>query len=176
MQIKLSAFRPFFFTLILVLGSWLLGLPSCTPNANIQGKGQDYLQGEWQQRQEAVHSKLINYTLYQYQFTCDSFYVTMQSFSKVNYGADTCMSKGRWTEYAKGRYEQQHDTLMVRGFFCTPNFKIKNEGGCFRVGIYEELFKVSGQTDSTVQLKSTAGVLPINLHLIKRITCHPKPL
>lgn len=161
---------------ILALAFWLLALYACSPNANIQGNGEKYLQGEWQHRQEAVHSKLINYTLYQYKFTCDSFYVTLQSFSKVNYGADTCMNKGHWTEYAKGNYEQRNDTLHLKGFFCTSDFKLKNEGGCFRFGIYEDFYKVVNRTDSSIQLNSTADVLPINLHLIKRITCHPKPL
>ncbi|WP_158825905.1 fumarate hydratase [Mucilaginibacter lacusdianchii] len=173
---KLSALNYISLLFILVLGTWLLALSSCSPNSNLQGKGQDYLQGEWEQRQEAVHSKLLNYTLYHYKFTCDSFYVTLQSFSKVNYGADTCMNKGHWVEYAKGRYEQQHDTLMVKGFFCDSKFKIRNEGGCFRVGVYEELFKVTNHTDTSVQIRNTADVLPINLHLMKRITCNPKPL
>ncbi|MBS7565412.1 fumarate hydratase [Mucilaginibacter sp. Bleaf8] len=173
---KLPIFKLFPLTVLLALGSCFLALSSCSPNSNIQGKGQDYLQGEWEQRPEAVHSKLINYTLYHYKFTCDSFYVTLQSFSKVNYGADTCMNRGHWTEYAKGRYEQQHDTLMVKGFFCDSKFKIRTEGGCFRSGVYEQLFKVAGHTDSTIQLNNTADVLPVNLHLLKRITCNPKPL
>jgi hypothetical protein len=164
------------FNLIWVLGSGLLYLSSCSPNARVQGRGIDELQGEWQQNAEPVHQKLVEYTLYQFRFTCDSFYVAMQTHSKINYGADTCLNRGRWTEYAKGQYEQRNDTLHLRGFFCLANYRLKNTGGCLRAGVYEDYFKIVKQSDSVASLTPTSGVLAANLHLIKRTNCVPKPL
>jgi hypothetical protein len=172
----LFAFQPLTLNLILVLGYWLLFLSSCRPNARIQSRGHDYLQGEWQQRAEPVHQKLVEYTLYQFRFTCDSFYVAMQTHSKVNYGDDTCLNRGRWTEYAKGQYEQRNDTLHLRGFFCYANYRLKNPGGCLRAGVYEDRFKAVKLSDSVVSLTPASGVLAANLHLIKRTYCVPKPL
>jgi hypothetical protein len=160
----------------LLLCCWLLTLFSCSPNANVQSPGVAFLQGEWQQKPEAVHHQLVNYTLYQFKFSCDSFFVTMQSFSKINYGADTCMNKGRWTEYAKGHYDQRNDTLHLRGFFCNADYSLKNPGRCFRSGVYEDYFKTVKVSDSTVKITSTGSILPSNLHLIKRTACVPKPL
>jgi hypothetical protein len=177
MQNKSSAFCLSTLTIIaLALGSCLLALPSCILNPKVQGMGSKFLQGEWQQHDDAVNRKLQNYTLYQFKFTCDSFYVTMQSHSKDNYGADTCMKKGHWTEYAKGNYEQQSDTLHLTGFFCQPDFKLKQEGGCFRTGVYEDSFTVKPKADSVIEMMSTSDVLPLYLHLTKRTTCTPKPL
>jgi hypothetical protein len=173
---KTFAFNLSALAFLMVLGSCILLLSSCSPNANMQEKGADYLQGEWQQRAEAVNNQLVNYTLYKFKFSCDSFYVAMESHSKVNYGADTCMNSGSWIEYAKGKYQQRHDTLVMKGFFCNADYSLKDLGGCFRSGVYEDYLKVGTKTDSAVQLTSTSSVLPMNLHLVKRINCVPKPL
>ncbi|WP_345954117.1 fumarate hydratase [Mucilaginibacter sp. PAMB04168] len=162
--------------LILAFGSCLLAFTSCSTNANLQGPGQVYLQGEWRQDKEPLDAQLLNYTLYRFKFSCDSFYVVMQTYSKVNYGADTCMNRGQWTEYAKGNYEERNDTLRLRGFFCNANYSLKDPGGCFRSGVYEDQFKTVKQSDSVITLTSTSGVLTSKLHLIKRTTCVPKPL
>ena len=172
--------EPFAFNLsaltLLVLGSCFLFLSSCSSNPAFQGKGQAYVQGEWQQKAEAVDRQLLTSTLYHFRFSCDSFFVAMQTSSKVNYGADTCMNSGHWAEYAKGKYEQHTDTLVMKGFFCNANYSLKNIGGCFRSGVYEEYFKTAKVADTVLRLTSTSSVMPINLHLIKRTTCVPKPL
>jgi len=172
--------EPFAFNLspltLLVLGSCLLFLSSCSSNPAFQGKGQAYVQGEWQQKPEAVDQQLLTSTLYHFKFSCDSFFVAMQTTSKVNYGADTCMNSGHWAEYAKGKYEQHTDTLVMKGFFCNADYSLKNIGGCFRAGVYEEYFKTAKIADTLLRLTSTSSVMPINLHLIKRTTCVPKPL
>jgi hypothetical protein len=149
---------------------------SCRFNPKVQGKGEFYLQGEWQQDSIPAQKKLLNYSLYRFKFTCDSFYVQISSFSKVNYGADTCMNAGHWKEYAKGFYEQKSDTLHLKGFFSNADFSLKNEGGCFRSGVYDEAFKTTKKTDSIIQFINTTGVIPFNARLIKRTTCNPKPL
>jgi len=148
----------------------------CGVNPNLQGKGEVYLQGEWQQDSIPMQNKLLEYSTYRLKFSCDSFYLQISSFSKVNNRLDTCVKSGRWVEYVKGDYRQQGDTLHLKGQFCNAHYEIKEEGGCFRAGPYEELFKVSKKTDSLIQFSSTSSVIPINAHLIKHTTCNPKSL
>src|SRR6516225_5599672 len=78
------------------------GFLSCTPNANQQTPGTAILQGEWQQDSVVGEKALVSYSLYHFRFSCDSFFMAINSFSKVNTGSDSCMNSGRWTEYAKG--------------------------------------------------------------------------
>jgi hypothetical protein len=153
-----------------------LVLTACSLNPDLQGNGEGYIQGEWQQDSVLMQKQLLSYSLYNFKFNCDSFYMKISSFSKVNSGADTCMGSGRWTEYVRGTYKQSNDTLQLKGIFCNANYSLKKEGGCFRSGIYEEFFKVSKKTDSLIQFSSTSNVIPVKLRLIKKITCHPKPL
>jgi hypothetical protein len=159
---------------ILLLAFYFLS--GCAINPNLQGKGDVYLQGEWQQDSVPMEKKLLEYSIYHLKFSCDSFYIRINSFSKVNNGADTCMNSGHWSEYVKGSYQQRNDTLHLKGQFCNANYSLKSEGGCFRSGVYEEFFKVGKKTDSLIQFSSTSSVIPINAHLIKRISCIPKPL
>jgi hypothetical protein len=154
----------------------LLALTSCSFNPGMQGKGEIYLQGEWQQDSVIKQQQLLNYSLYSFKFSCDSFFVEMRSYSKVNTGVDTCMNSGHWTEYIKGSYKQSNDTLRLKGLFCNADYSYKKAEGCFRSGVYEENFKVSKQTDSLIQFSSTSNVIPIHLHLTNRIICNPKPL
>ncbi|MEO6850687.1 MAG: fumarate hydratase [Mucilaginibacter sp.] len=148
----------------------------CKSNPNLQGKGEVYLQGEWQQDSIPKEKQLLDYSIFHLKFSCDSFFVQINSFSKVNNGADTCMNAGHWSEYIRGAYNQKNDTLHLRGQFCNADYSLKAEGGCFRSGIYEEFFKIRKQGDSLIQFASTSSVIPINAHLIKRTTCNPKPL
>jgi hypothetical protein len=99
----------------------------------------------------------------------------INSYSKVNNGADKCTASGRWTEYVKGAYQQHGDTVHMRGQFCNANFSLKSEGGCFRSGIYEETFTVKKNSDSLISFTGSS-VIPIDIHLIKRTTCTQKPL
>jgi hypothetical protein len=149
---------------------------SCRLNPNMQTPGENYLQGEWQQDSVTKQTQLLSYSLYHLKFSCDSFFVTIRSFSKVNTGADTCMNSGHWTEYCRGTYEEKNDTLHLKGQFCNADMTIKDDKGCFRSGDYEEFFKISKKSDSLVQFASTSNVIPIDAHLIKRTSCHIKPL
>lgn len=149
---------------------------SCSFNANLQGKGEAYLQGEWQQDSVAMQQKLTEYSLYNISFSCDSFFMRISTFSKVNNGNSNCTTSGHWTEYVKGGYQQRNDTLHLHGQFCNANFSLKPEGGCFRSGIYEETLTVKKLKDSLVRLSPASSVIPIDLHLIKRTTCTQKPL
>jgi len=151
-------------------------LTACEFNPAMQTPGESYLQGEWQQDSVTKQRALLSYSLYHLKFNCDSFYVTINTFSKVNTGADTCMSKGHWTEYCKGTYDEKQDTLHLKGQFCNADFTLKDDKGCFRFGDYEEFFKVTRTSDSVVRFASLTNVIPINAHLIKRTSCHPKPI
>jgi hypothetical protein len=151
-------------------------ITACSLNPNMQGPGESYLQGEWQQDPTVVQKQLVTYSLYHFKFTCDSFFVKQQTYSKVNYGSDTCMNSGHWTEYIRGTYVQKNDTLHLKGVFANPDYSVKFESGCFRIGVYEEYFKVNKKTDSLIQFSGTSSVIPISLRLIKKLTCHIKPL
>lgn len=151
-------------------------LCSCSFNPAIQGKGETYLQGEWQQDSIAVGKQLVTYSLSNIKFNCDSFYITVNTVSNVNYGADSCMNKGRWTEFMRGKYSQKNDTLHLKGFFYKANGTLKGVNDCFRVGVYEEFFKVKKQSDSLIQLSVNPADIPLNMQLVKRIICTPKPL
>jgi hypothetical protein len=151
-------------------------LSACSLNPNTQGPGESYLQGVWQQDSTTIQRQLVNYSLYHFKFTCDSVFILQRSFSKVNYGSDTCMNKGHWTEYMSGTYTQQHDTLHIKGFFRNADYRSKDLGGCFRSGVYEEFFKVNKKTDSLLQFTGTSNVMPVSIRLINKLTCHVKPL
>ena len=152
-------------------------LTGCSFNPNMQGRGQEYLYGEWLQDTSAIPQQLVTQSQYHIKFNCDSFFVQISNRSKVNYGAaDTCTKLGRWSEYIKGNYTQKHDTLYLIGQFCNPDFSMKTNADCFRTGQYREFFTVIKKKDSLIQLSGTSSVIPIQLHLIKRISCHPKPL
>jgi hypothetical protein len=168
--------KPFAFSLLPFALVALCVWASCSRNANYQGKGDAYLQGEWRQDSVPVEKKLTEYSLYDLKFNCDSFFMQINSFSKVNNGADSCTRSGHWTEYVKGSYEQKHDTLHVRGQFCNKDFTLKEEGGCFRSGIFEEYFKMKKKSDSLMEFAGASSLLPIEARLIKHTTCNPKSL
>ncbi|MFC0518429.1 fumarate hydratase [Mucilaginibacter angelicae] len=156
--------------------AFYLIMASCTMNPDKQTPGEGYLQGEWKQDTIPAQKSLVTYSLYDLKFSCDSFFLKISTVSRVNYGADTCMSKGQWAEYIKGTYSQRQDTLHIKGQFCNADGSYKNEQGCFRFGDYEEYFKVRKKSDSLIQFISTSNVIPVNAHLIKRTSCIPKPL
>jgi len=174
---KTFAFRPLPFASIGLSALCFVLLASCSFNPNYQGKGTAYLQGEWKQDSVSSEKQLVNYSLYHFTFNCDSFFVQMENFSKVNYGADSCMKNGHWFEYAKGYYEMNGDTLHIKGFYANANYSLKNPGGCFNSGVYEDKFKVSHNADSTLlNLLPLSSTIALKLKLVKRITCVPKPL
>ncbi len=171
---RVSTFQllPFSFRLLALS----LLLTSCSFNPAIQGNGEAYLQGEWKEDSIAAEKQLVTYSLHQFKFECDSFFVTIITTSKVNYGADTCMNRGRWTEYIKGRYQQKADTLHLKGFYCNADKSLKELNTCFHSGVYEEFFSVTKGSDSLLKFSSSSAVVPLNLKLVKRTVCTPKAL
>jgi len=171
-----KAFRLLPFAFHLTGIAFCLIVASCSRNPDMQEPGDSKLQGEWRQDSVPAQKSLVTYSLYDIKFSCDSFLLKISTVSKVNYGADTCMSKGHWAEYVRGTYSQRQDTLHIKGQFCNADGSYKNEQGCFRFGDYEEYFKVHRTGDSLIRFISTSNVIPINVHLIKRTSCIPKPL
>jgi hypothetical protein len=166
------------FTLIkgFLLCAFCFLLTNCRMNPNMQTPGVAWLQGEWQQDSIPAQKQLISYSLYHIKFDCDSFFMTIKTFSKVNYGADSCMAKGHWVEYAAGHYAQKHDTLFLKGDYTQSNFSLKLETDCLHTGVYKDIFIINKKTDSLVQLSSTSGIIPVTARLVKRTTCTLKPL
>lgn len=145
-------------------------------NPNYQGRGETFLQGEWKQDSIPGQKALLTYTLYNVNFYCDSFLFRIDTYSKVNTGADNCSTDGHKIEYVKGTYRQRNDSLFVKGMFCQADKSLREEGTCYRFGPYQDIFKLGPKADSTLQLRSISSIIPINARLLKRTTCTPKPL
>jgi len=164
------------FTFLLSAFTLTALITGCSLNPSFQGKGEVYLQGQWKQDSIPLQKQLLNYSLYELKFSCDSVYGTIRSFSKVNNGYDACMNAGHWAEYFRGTYEQKNDTLHIKGNFCNADFSLKGPEGCFRSGVYQDAFKVDRKSDSLVVLSSINEVIPVNLRLINKISCTPQSL
>jgi hypothetical protein len=65
----------------------------------------------------------------------------ISTVSKVNYGADTCMSKGHWDEYIRGTYSQRQDTLHLKGEFCNADGVIKMRKPVFAGAIMRNILR-----------------------------------
>ncbi|WP_090886240.1 fumarate hydratase [Pedobacter rhizosphaerae] len=147
----------------------------CSPRPNIQGEGETFMQGVWNQDSVAFSNKLSNYTQHHFKFTCDSFYVDLTTHSKVNFYEDSCYNNGIWKEYAKGVYAVRGDTLFLGGTFTHANYKQKISG-CYRIGRYEKNFLIKKTTANNLLLQSLNDQQEINLALKQSITCVPKEL
>jgi hypothetical protein len=153
----------------------LLAFNACTRLPNIQGKGAPFLQGVWNQDSISSTANLLSYTKHHFKFSCDSFYVDLTTFSKVNYYEDSCFNKGVWKEYAKGTYAVKGDTLILVGTFTKANYKQK-VSGCYRIGRYLSNFKIKTTQQNNIQLESLTDEREINLNLKQKINCVPKEL
>ena len=160
---------------LLAFGFLLLAFIACTRLPNVQGKGEGYLQGVWNQDSVANSAQLLNYTQHHFKITCDSFYVALTTFSKVNYYADSCFNNGIWKEYAKGTYVVRGDTLLLTGAFTKANFKQK-VSGCYRSGQYIASFKIKDSTSNHLRLENTNEQREIDLVLKEKTNCIPKEL
>lgn len=161
----------FFVTLFLVLGL----LSSCRFNPNLQGRGSDFLQGEWKEDSVIYRKDLLQYTTHEFRFTCDSFYVTLNTVASTNFYPDSCFNNGQWTEYAKGLYTVRGDSLLISGTFTKSNFKQKISG-CYRIGQYLEAFIIKDRAPASVSLESLRQHRPLQLSLKQKITCTQKPI
>lgn len=158
----------------LVFGLLAFGL-SCSRLPNVQGKGEVFLQGVWNQDSVANAKQLLTYTQHKFKFTCDSFYVDLTTHSTVNYYADSCYNNGVWKEYAKGTYAVKGDTLVLTGTFTKPNYKQK-VSGCYRAGQYLYNFKIKKTEPNRLLLESFNDQRECELILKKPIVCVQQPL
>ncbi len=159
--------------LLPVLGGLLLW--GCERQPNIQGKGELFMQGVWNEDSVALSNKLSNYTQHRFKFTCDSFYVDLTTHSKVNFYEDSCYNKGVWKEYAKGVYAVKGDTLFLGGTFTHANYKQKISG-CYRIGRYDKNFLIKKSVPDTLLLESLSDQRETKLTLKEKITCVQKAL
>ncbi|WP_233509702.1 fumarate hydratase [Pedobacter chinensis] len=148
---------------------------ACSPLPNIQGKGEEFMQGVWNQDSVAYSNKLSNYTQHHFKFTCDSVYIDLVTHSKVNFYEDSCYNNGVWKEYAKGVYAVRGDTLLVGATFTHANYKQKISG-CYRIGRYDKNFLIRKKTTDTLVLESMSDQREITLSLKEKVTCIQKEL
>lgn len=148
---------------------------SCSRLPNVQGKGEAFLQGVWNQDSIAHKEQLLNYTQHKFKFTCDSFYVDLTTYSKVNYYADSCFNNGVWKEYAKGVYEVRNDSLILEGTYTKANYKQKVTG-CYQIGRYVRSFFVKSFEPNKLSLVNASDQRECNLVLKEKIVCEPKSL
>lgn len=150
-------------------------LSSCRFNPNLQGKGREDLQGIWEESNVAYQNERLQYSQHLFTFSCDSVYITINTFAKVSTYPDSCFNNGQWTEYAKGIYDMKKDTVMITATFTKPDFKQKISG-CYRNGQYKPLFVIRKSTADSLYLEGLQDHLPLNLALKERTSCVPKPL
>ena len=161
---------------LLAFALYLLPLLSaCTRLPNVQGKGEDFMQGVWNQDSVAYSNKLSNYTKHHFKFTCDSVYIDFETHSEVNFYEDSCYNNGIWKEYAKGVYGVKGDTLIVGATFTHANYKQKISG-CYRIGRYERNFLIKKKSADTLVLESMSDQREITLSLKEKVTCVQKEL
>ncbi len=150
-------------------------LASCKFNPNFQGRGSDALQGVWEEDSVLYRDALSQYTRHKIRFSCDSFYMTLQTTSKAVISPDSCYNNGTWLEYLKGTYAVKGDTIQFFGTFTKSNFKQKISG-CYRIGTYKPVYVIEKHSGSELKLKSLSTHFPVLLKLKEKITCIPKPL
>lgn len=161
--------------IIYTIISILFTFASCKFNPNLQGKGEDYLQGVWQEDSILYHDRLLQHTAHQFRFTCDSFYVKFDTYSKMNIYPDSCYNQGKWLEYAKGTYILRNDSLLLSGTFTKSNFKQKISG-CYRIGLYLETYLITEATETSIQLISLQQHRPIQLVIKEKTNCVQRPI
>ncbi len=148
---------------------------SCSRLPNIQGKGEAFLQGVWNQDSLGNQDQLQAYTQHHFKFTCDSFYVDFATRAKVNYYEGECFNNGLWEEHAKGTYQVRNDTLILVGDFTKANYKQK-VSGCYRNGRYLNNFKVTSWSAEQLDLENLSNATEIKLNLKQKINCVQKAL
>jgi len=147
---------------------------SCSRIPEIQQPGAAYLQGEWVQDSIPGQDQMLQYTLTDFIFTCDSIYTKMHVTSKQQQIADSCYNHGKWEEYAKGIYVVRGDSIIVDGIY-TKEMGKQKISGCYRIGQYLPRFKIVKYTTDSLILESKFDQRPIVLRKIRDISCVPQP-
>ncbi len=148
----------------------LIFLFSCSFNKTEQSKGDSFLQGEWAEDSVENKAQLVSYEQNYFTFKCDSFYLNIKTFSKVNLNGGACYDKNSWQEFAKGYYTVVKDTLKLEGSYVDEAYKYKTQNSCYRNGIYQEDFIMQKQGEQ-ILLRSLKTSLYHQLDLKKKLVC-----
>ncbi|WP_317167529.1 fumarate hydratase [Sphingobacterium sp. SGR-19] len=151
----------------------LLFVSSCVRHSEMQSEGADYLQGVWMQDSIPHQSQMMDYTLHEFKFVCDSVYTTMRVHAKMQRIPDSCYKDGEWTEYARGVYVIRGDSLIGEGIYTKPNGKYKTSG-CYKTGTYLPRYRVAYHDTDSLVLESRFDQRPIILRKTHGIKCVPK--
>ena len=165
--------RALFYLTLFTLGNLLL--ISCQRRPDVQGQGSALLQGIWIQDSVRNEEELLAFTKHRFKISCDSFYVDLTTYSKVNYYSDSCFQQGIWKEYAKGVYIVRSDSIFLDGTYTKANYKQKL-GGCYHVGRYIKSFKIKEALPGSLLLESVDNQRELRLKLESEIVCIPKEL
>jgi len=158
--------------LIIALGM-LFTATSCVRHSEMQTEGADYLQGVWVQDSIPFQSQMMDYTLHEFRFICDSVYTTMRVHAETQRVPDSCYNDGNWDEYAKGVYVMRGDSLIGEGIYTKPNGKYK-ASGCHKVGTYLPRYRVAYHSKDSLVLENRYDQRPIILRKTQDISCVPK--
>src|SRR5690606_14796685 len=151
----------------------LLLLGGCVRHSDMQSEGADYLQGIWVQDSNPHQIQMLDYTLHEFKFTCDSVYTTMKVHAKMQRIPDSCYKDGHWTEYARAVYVIRGDSLIGEGIYTKPNGKYK-VSGCYKTGTYLPRYRVAYHDSDSLVLESRFDQRPIILRKTQDIICIPK--
>ena len=146
---------------------------SCVRHSEMQSEGAAYLQGAWVQDSIPHQDQMIDYTLHEFRFVCDSVYTTMYVNAKTQRIADSCYKDGKWNEYARGVYVIRGDSLIGEGIYTKPNGKYK-ASGCYRTGTYLPRYRIAYYDTDSLVLESRFDQRPIVLRKTQGISCVPK--
>nr|WP_237249537.1 fumarate hydratase [Sphingobacterium faecale] len=145
----------------------------CQRHSEMQTEGVSFLQGVWVQDSIPQQQQMLNFTLHEFTFTCDSLYTKMHVHAKTKTIPDSCFNNGSWTEYAKAVYVLRGDSIIAEGIYTKENGKQKISG-CYKSGQYLPRFKLVYHNEDSVVLENKFDSRPIILRKTKDITCVPK--
>lgn len=151
----------------------LLLSSACVRHSDMQGQGEEALQGVWIQDSSVSQAQMLEYTLHEFRFVCDSVYITMHVNSRIQRIADSCYGGGQWTEYAKAVYDVRGDSVIVDGVYTKPDGKQK-VSGCHRHGRYTPRYYLSVKSKDSVVLENRFEGRPIVLRKTADVECVPK--
>lgn len=145
----------------------------CQRHSEMQTEGTSYLHGVWVQDSIPQQGQMLNYTLHEFTFVCDSVYTTMHVHAKTKTMPDSCYNNGKWTEYAKAVYVVRGDSMIVEGIYTKENWKQK-VSGCYKHGQYLPRFKIVHHSPDSVVLENKFDLRPIVLRKVSDLICVPK--
>lgn len=149
----------------------LLAISACSFNKEEKLTGEVFLQGIWTEDSLPSQNQLVSYQQFDFKFTCDSFYVKIKNYSKVNLQGGNCYDKNTWFEYAKGYYTVKNDSLKFDGNFVDFEYKYKTQGSCYRSGKFTEVFLIEQQLDSLLKVKSLQSGMLHQFLLKEKMVC-----